>query len=116
MASNARVLFEIDGMRARLFPFSAHMPISILLIVAKENGACDLRIVYRQVRAAIAVTRKQIETLERDGFITLHESETDRRCKTVVLTGKAMDALARYEAAIDQALTAWRRPGPASAA
>lgn len=110
MPDNALVLFEIDGVRARLFPFSAHMPLTILLIIAKEGGSCDLRVVYRQVRSAIAVTRKQIDTLERDGYITLHESEADRRCKGVALTERAADGLTRYEAAIQAALARWQRP------
>lgn len=112
---NALVLFEIDGVRARLFPFSAHMPLTILLIVAKEGGSCDLRVVYRQVRSAIAVTRKQIDTLEREGYITLHESEADRRCKSIALTEKGAEGLSRYEAAIEAVLSRWQRPLPAPA-
>ena len=112
---NARVLYEIDGVRARLFPFSAPMPLTILLIVAKEGRSCDLRVVYRQVRSAIAVTRKQIDMLEREGYITVHESEADRRCKSVTLTERATEGLKRYEAAIQEALGKWHpsRTGPA---
>ena len=68
------------------------MPLTILLIVAKEGRSCDLRVVYRQVRSAIAVTRKQIDMLEREGLVARIGDPHDRRALRVRLTASGRKA------------------------
>ena len=107
---NAELLLAIDGIRERLFSFKSRLSLTILLIMSREGGACDLRLVLKAAATSPITTRQHVQMLIDDGFVEIGIDEAHRRAKRVALTSRGNELMRRFESEVAEVMPRWSHP------
>ena len=107
---NAELLLTIDGIRERLFSFKSRLSLTILLIIGREGGSCDLRLVLKEAATSPITTRQHVQMLVDDGFVAIGIDEAHRRAKRLMLTSRGIELLRRFESEVAEVMPRWRPP------
>jgi len=110
LSCNADALLEIERVSRRLFRFKSPLSREILLFLTSHGGACELRDLFKGVRATTIAARQHIQALELDGYVELAVNVENRRCKNICLTKKSQRLLEQYERECHRVLSVWQEP------
>lgn len=108
---NAGLVLEIDQLKTKMFPFKSRLSLTILLILGREGGACDLRIILRSAATSPITTRQHVQMLADDGYLAIGINEAHRRAKRVELTTKGAALLAEFESEVTGLMRQWKTRG-----
>lgn len=110
----AQIILELRMLGDRIFQFKSPLSRVILLRIASYGGECELRVLMKAIDASPVAVRQHIQSLESERYLTLGTHETNRRCKMVALTDKALALLRQYEASLSDAANRWISEDPPS--
>ena len=105
---NARALLNLTKVSRKLLPFRSSLSRDILLIIASERGLFELRELFKLIAATPTATRLHVQSLIDDGFITLEQHPTNRRCKVISLTENGWTLMREYEQQVQKCFSGWR--------
>lgn len=109
-ALNARALLDLKKLSRALLPCRSALSRDILLIIASEGGAYELRQLFKFIAATPTATRLHVQSLMDDGLVELGQHETNRRCKVVSLTEQGWTLMREYERQAHEILSHWSAP------